>query len=134
MKIVCSIVCLVFTKNVGVACCADKLFKTGKKTRHASWFQKQIIAKASVELVARDLNSLSSLSKSGMVSFVQAILDIQNCADGSKVPPLDAEQLLPSRNTVKKYVGEGAKIQRGNIVPQLQQAVKNQELGEFYSH
>ena len=90
--------------------------------------QRRRIAEATIELISNDLNAMSCISKTGMLKFTQALLDLQAEACGDLQAAVDAVILLPCRQTVSNKICKCAVKKREKLVKILQAAIERGEL------
>ena len=86
------------------------------------------MAEAAAVLVTKDLNALASIDKSGMVEYLQKIVEIQHdfCQGNGKI--LNMKKLVPCPQTVHNHVDNLAVKKRKEFAPEMQQALERQEL------
>ena len=81
---------------------------------------KKNVVEAAVQLVANDIRPFSIVDGKGMRTFCQTLIAV-----GAAYGKVDANALLPARNTVSRQLYQIAAEERGNIVNLVGKAISN---------
>ena len=108
--------------------CKDRSGKPGKISQSKLCFPtvrlpeqaKKKVVEAAVQLVANDIRPFSMLDGKSMRTFCQTVIDV-----GATYGKVDANALLPARNTVSRQLHQIAAEERGSIVNLVEKAISN---------